>query len=151
MKKNPLITLFIIAFCSLLQAQDHAVPYTLEDRDRLIRLEIELKALRTEMNTKFESIQIQFGSIQTQMDTRFGSIQTQINDLKNLFYWGFGILITLFMFLFGYIIYDRSTAKSPVREKTYSKDEKMKAIEKVLKEFGKEQPKFAKILKSYGL
>jgi hypothetical protein len=33
--------------------------------------------------------------------------------LKSLFYWGFGILITLFVFMLGYMIWDRRTTMQP--------------------------------------
>ena len=150
MKKRFYISLIYIFpfFCF---AETVEVPFTLDDRDRLIRLEGDLKSLHNEMNIKFESI------IES-MNVRFDAQQQQINDLKyaiadnrTLFFWGFGIIIVFMLFIFGYIIWDRRTALFPVREKTFSLDEKMKAIEKVLKEFGKEQPKFAEILRTHGL
>jgi len=47
------------------------------------------------------------------MDVKFDSQQRQLDDIKALFYWGFGILITLFIFMFGYMIWDRRTAMQP--------------------------------------
>jgi hypothetical protein len=51
------------------------------------------------------------------MDIKFESQQQQINDLKTMFFWGFGIMITLMIFMLGYMIYDRRTAMHPIREK----------------------------------
>ncbi len=135
--------LFLILFvsCSLTSfTQSTSVPFTLEDRDRIIRTEQELKSLRNEINTRFES-----------MDTRFESQQRQINDLKEsisdikiLLLWGFGILFSLFLFMLGYIIWDRRTALNPVRIKT-------ETISNILRDFAKENAKFAAILRTYGL
>ena len=102
------------------------VPFTLEDRDRIIKIQIK-------MDERFESI-----------NTRFESQQRQLDDLKTLFYWGFGILFSLMLFLLGFIIWDRRTAMEPVRERTQS-------LILTLREYAKEQPKLADILRSYGL
>ena len=102
------------------------VPFTLEDRDRIIQMQIK-------MDERFKSI-----------DTRFEYQQRQLDDLKTLFYWGFGILFSLMLFLLGFIIWDRRTAMEPVRERTQS-------LILTLREYAKEQPKLADILRSYGL
>ena len=102
------------------------VPFTLEDRDRIIKIQIK-------MDERFESI-----------NTRFEYQQRQLDDLKTLFYWGFGIMFSLMLFLLGFIIWDRRTAMEPVRERTQS-------LILTLREYAKEQPKLADILRSYGL
>ena len=56
-----MLLLFNIALISsAIVLEDIAVPYTLEDRDRLIRVESEQKELRNELNTRFESIDKRF-------------------------------------------------------------------------------------------
>jgi hypothetical protein len=102
------------------------VPFTLEDRDRIIQMQIK-------MDERFESI-----------NTRFESQQKQINFQIELFYWGFGIMIALMIFLLGFIIWDRRTAMEPIRKHTQS-------LIFTLREYAKEQPKLAEILRSYGL
>ena len=109
------------------------VPFTLEDRDRIIKIQIK-------MDERFESINTRFESQQRQLD----DLKTQLDDLKTLFYWGFGILFSLMLFLLGFIIWDRRTAMEPVRERTQS-------LILTLREYAKEQPKLADILRSYGL
>jgi len=77
MKPYLLVLLFcftLLGFPSLAQEQQVVVPYTLADRDR---------AIRTEAN----------------MESKFESQQRQLDDIKTLFYWGFGILITLLIFI----------------------------------------------------
>jgi hypothetical protein len=135
MKKAGLIILFFIA---MLQAtpQSQQVNFTLEDRDRIMRTEERVQSLRNEMNTKFGAI-----------DTKFEAIDSKIETL----YWGFGILIALMLFLFGYIIWDRRTALNPVQNKTLSLEERMSKIEFVTREHAKINPGFAEILKNAGL
>ena len=160
MKKYLMLIVFVS--CSLaVFSQSSAVPFTLEDRDRIIRTEQEIKSLRNEMNTRFESLNSKFESIDTKfeslnikfesIDTKFESQQLQINNLKDsigdikvLLLWGFGIMFSLFLFMLGYMIWDRRTALNPVRIKT-------ETISNILRDFAKENVKFAEILRSYGL
>ena len=134
-----LITILFIMFSTSLFAQEE-VPFTLEDRDRLIRLEAEQKALRNEMNARFESIENEFG-------TKLESQQGQIDDLKIMFRWGFSILITLMLFILGYIIWDRRTALNPIRERVEQEKIEVEKIKAVLKEMGESDQKIAEILK----
>jgi hypothetical protein len=111
------------------------VPFTLDDRDRLIRLEAEQKALRTEMDAKFEGVYNQFNSL----------------------YWALSLLIGLVIINLGYTIWDRRTAIHPIKEKLKDlekdKDEidkKMVEVDKIkaaLKEMGESDQKIAEILK----
>src|SRR5665647_1156074 len=95
--KKLLILVFVLLFSGILKAQEQqvVVPYTLADRDRAIRTEAKLE-----------------------------SQQLQLDDVKSLFYWGFGILITLFMFMLGYMIWDRRTAMQPALEKSIEAEAK---------------------------
>ena len=140
-------------FSTSLFAQEE-VPFTLEDRDRLIRLEAEQKALRNEMNSlrsemnalrnemnaRFESIENEFG-------TKLESQQGQIDDLKIMFRWGFSILITIMLFILGYIIWDRRTALNPIRKMVEQDRIEVEKIKFVLKEMGESDQKIAEILK----
>ena len=104
MKPFAIISLLFLSLISLPasgQEKQVIVPYTLADRDRAILTEAKITAFEARM-------EIRFGNIENQ----FKSQQKQIDDLKTLFYGGFSILITLFLFMFGYMIWDRRTAYS---------------------------------------
>ena len=131
-KKYLLIFVFISCYITIF-SQSSTVPFTLEDRDRIIRTEQEIKSLRNEMNTKFDSQQLQINNL-----------KENISDIKVLLLWGFGIMFSLFLFMMGYMIWDRRTALNPVRIKT-------ETISNILRDFAKENAKFAEILRSYGL
>jgi hypothetical protein len=120
--KNLLILVFILFFSGILTAQEKqiVVPYTLADRDRVIRIEAKMEVLEA----KFGALESKMDGLESKMDVKFESIQIQINQLSTLFYWGFGILITLFIFMMGYMIWDRRTALQPALDKATSADAK---------------------------
>ena len=116
-----------------IMAQTQEVSYTLDDRDRIIRVEAKME------------------SLETKMDIKFDSQQSQLNDIKTLFYWGFGILITLFVFMFGYMIWDRRTAMKPALDKAEVAEDKSKSLIFVLREYARKKPELAEIMKVHGL
>jgi DNA repair exonuclease SbcCD ATPase subunit len=149
-------------------AQTREVPFTLDDRDRIMRTEEKLnsmnsdlngkiesvngtvESLRNEMNAKFDAVETRFEAI----ETRFEALETKIDAVNSKFeplYWAFGILITLMFFILGFIIWDRRTALNPIQHKTYSIEERMNKLENVFREQAKKDPAFAELLKIAGL
>ena len=122
--KKLLILVFVLLFSGFLKAQEQqiVVPYTLADRDRAIRTEAKLE-----------------------------SQQLQLNDVKSLFYWGFGILITLFIFMLGYMIWDRRTAMQPALEKSIEAEAKSSNLIRALRDYSKKHADLAEILRSHGI
>ncbi|MCX7087158.1 MAG: hypothetical protein NTV00_03790, partial [Methylococcales bacterium] len=108
MKKTftSILIFIIVCLSSYGQEQQLIVPYTLADRDRAIITKKKISALDSRIEVKFESQ------------------QRQLDDIKVLFYWGFGILITLLVFMLGYMIWDRRTALQPALEKAADADTK---------------------------
>jgi len=99
-----------------------------------------MNSLRNEMNARLESI-----------DKQFEYQQKQIDDLKTLFYWGFGIIITLIVFMLGYMIWDRRTALKPALVQAEEAKDKTINLIVALREYAKSHPDLAEILKTYGL
>ena len=122
--KKLLIIAFVLLFSGVLKAQEQqvVVPYTLADRDRAIRTEAKLE-----------------------------SQQIQMDDIKTLFYWGFGILITLYIFMFGYMIWDRRTAMQPALEKSFEADAKSSNLIRALRDYSKKHTDLAEILRTHGI
>ena len=128
------IFVFLILATNLFAQQD-AIPYTLADRDRLIRVDAEIKSIRNEMagfrietSAKIEGlrnemysfrneINTKFESFQNETNTKFDAINQRMDDQLTLLYWGFGILFSMMLFLLGYNIWDRRTLISPLKEK----------------------------------
>jgi hypothetical protein len=126
--KKLLFLVFVLLFSGILKAQEQqvVVPYTLADRDR---------SIRTEAN----------------MELKFESQQRQLDDIKALFYWGFGILITLIIFMLGYMIWDRRTAMQPALERSSIAEENSRTLISTLREYAKKHADLAEILRSHGI
>lgn len=131
-----LLFLSLLSLPALAQEQQVVVPYTLADRDRAILTEAKISAL----DVRFESI-----------DKQFMYQQKQIDDIKTLFYWGFGILITLFIFMLGYMIWDRRTAMKPALEQASKAEESSRNLITMLREYSKKHPDLAEILRTHGM
>jgi len=134
--------LFLSLHClpALAQEKQVVLPYTLDDRDRAIRTEAKMEALDAKME-----------ALETKMDVRFESIQKQIDQISTMFYWGFGILITLFIFMLGYMIWDRRTALQPALDKVADAEAKSANLIRVLREYSKKHADLAEILRTHGV
>jgi uncharacterized protein YlxW (UPF0749 family) len=137
----------IIPFSSFTQEE---IPFTLDDREKLIQIEEKLNSTNERINSTNERINStneRITSLEKQMNIKFESQQNQIDDLKIMFRWGFSILITLMLFILGYIIWDRRTALNPIRERVEQEKIEVEKIKAVLKEMGESDQKIAEILK----
>ena len=139
-KKTIWVAVILILSFIPTDAETIEVPFTLEDRDRLIRLEVEQKALRNEMNIRFESIDRRFESLQNSVDRRFDSLQ-------RMMYFILGAIVALF----GYLLYDRRTTLYPIKRKTEELEEKNTIIINVLKKQAKGNKQLTEILKLAGV
>ena len=132
MKQSLLILLFLLP--SLLQAMEKEIPFTLDDRDRIIRTEQKVESLRTELNTKIDS---KFDGLRSEMNARF-------DQLFNVLWAIIGIFTTMMVSVFGFAFWDRKLSLAPM------KAENLKTLN-ALREFAEHQPKLREILKNAGL
>ena len=109
------------------------LPFSQDDRDRLIRVETKVEALDQRID---------------EMNLRIDDLRGEMRDLKTFMLWGFGILFGGMGILITVVIWDRRTALSPVIRRNKELEER---VETVFKEYAKIEPKFAKILKAEGL
>ncbi len=78
------------------------VPFTLEDRDRIIRLE--------------ENQREGFRALMQRIDDtnkRIDDTNKRIDDMISIMLWGFGVLFAGMMSLIGFVIWDRRSALAP--------------------------------------
>ncbi|MDZ7777828.1 MAG: hypothetical protein U5L09_20560 [Bacteroidales bacterium] len=127
---------------SFFVAAQQEVPFTLEDRDRIIKLEERLNSTNERINSTNERI----ASLERQMNVKFEAQQKQIDDLKTMFTWGFSVLITIMLFILGYMIWDRRTAVRFLRENQLQQKIEIEKIKTALKEMGESDKKIAEIL-----
>ncbi len=97
MKKEMLLVIIlgVVFFSSSPAVWGEEVPYTLEDRDRLIRVEATLKEFK-------ESV-----------DKRIDSVDNRIGRLETVMMGGFGLLFTSMVGLVGFVLWDRRSALAP--------------------------------------
>jgi len=142
MKRLKFIVIMIL-FLSGQSVWAKDVPYTLEDRDRLIRVETKIE----QIDKRFEQIDKRF----EQIDKRFEQIDRRIERLETTMMGGFGLLFTTMIGLVGFVLWDRRTALSPAIRKNKELEERGDKIEKALKEYAYKEPKLAEILRNVGL
>ena len=109
------------------------VPYTLEDRDRLIRVETILQEFK-------ESV-----------DKRIDSVDKRIERLETVMMGGFGLLFTSMIGLVGFVLWDRRTALAPAIRASREVAEREDRIERALQELAQTDPRVAEALKHVGL
>ena len=83
------------------------------------------------------------------------SIRSEIkelsDELKGFMLWGFGITFAGIFALIGFVLWDRRTAIAPVIRETKDLIEREQKIERVLKEYAREEPRLKEIMKRGGM
>ncbi|MEI7491168.1 MAG: hypothetical protein WCK92_07215 [Bacteroidota bacterium] len=125
--------LFLMFLPAISRAESKDIPFTLDDRDRIIRTEQKLEALKTEMKIRFDA-----------NDKRFENIDKRFDQLFNFLWAIIGIFTTMMVSVFGFAFWDRKLSLAPLKRE----DEKLKSV---LREFSRSQPKLAEILKNAGM
>ncbi len=136
MNKVVFIFLIVLIFCNATTAFCKEVPFTLEDRDRIIRLEAKLD----EIDKRFE-----------QMDKRFEQIDKRFEQVIS-FLW---ILTTIFIAItsatIGFAFWDRKTSLKPIEEKVTINEEKLEHALAALRKLASVDKKVHAILKEFNL
>ncbi|MCX6240775.1 MAG: hypothetical protein NTX43_03070 [Bacteroidetes bacterium] len=134
MKAIQRIFVFLLLFLPLfIKAETKEIPFTLDDRDRIIRTEQKVEAIKAEMNARFEGV-----------DKRFESIDKRFDQLFNFLWAIIGIFTTMMVSVFGFAFWDRKLSLAPLKRE----DEKLKSV---LMEYSRFQPKLAEILRNAGM
>ncbi|MBI3815297.1 MAG: hypothetical protein HY279_12650 [Nitrospinae bacterium] len=137
------------------------IPYTLEDRDRLIKIETSLKEFKESIDKRFEQVDKRFDQIDKrfeQVDKRSDGIERRLERLETVMMWGFGLLFTSMMGLVGFVLWDRRTTVAPVVRSIKEKEEdiedlkrKERALEDVLRDYAFGGKNLAEAMKARGL
>ncbi|NQV02994.1 MAG: hypothetical protein HQ542_10130 [Bacteroidia bacterium] len=131
-------SLLLIPFLAIAGVKE--VPFTLEDRDRMIRTEEKVESIKTEMTARFETVNNQF----TAVDKQFEAIDKRFDQLFNFLWAIIGIFTTMMISVFGFAFWDRKLSLAPLKKQ----DQKILAV---LVDYAKTQPKLSEILKNAGL
>ncbi len=128
-------------------ARAEEVPYTLEDRDRLIRVETILQEFKESVDKRIESVDKRIDGV----DKRIESVDKRIERLETVMMGGFGLLFTSMIGLVGFVLWDRRTALAPAIRKSRELEEREERIERALRELAQQDPRVAEALKHAGL
>ncbi len=139
------IVLVVIAVVSVFARSGHPVwgeevPYTLEDRDRLIRIEASLQEFKASVDKRFEQVDKRFERV----DKRFDQMMGFMGILASVF--GGLVAVTI-----GFAVWDRRTALAPAIRKSRELEEREERIERALRELAQKDPNVAEALKHAGL
>ena len=134
------------------------IPYTLEDRERLIRLEEQMKALNQKIDSQNEKFETKFDAINEKFETKFDAINGKFQARFDSINEKFSMLFTLIYFvlggimgLIGFVLWDRRTFLKLVKDKNRELAKRNDTLEQVLKDYAKSQPKLAEVLRLYNI
>ncbi len=152
-----MIYIFIVFLVSALftsNAYGKEVPYTLEDRDRLIRVETKIEQLEKRFSERFNDINNRFEEI----NRRFEDINRRLDQFMTFLIILAGIFTTLTLGVIGFALWDRRTIIRRAKEETLEEIEKrgnlkklVDALTEVLIELSKIDPRIEAILKKFGI
>ena len=135
-----IILFFLLALPMIGNAETKEIPFTLDDRDRIIRTEQKVESVKTEMNARFETVNQHF----TAIDQHFTTVDQRFDQLFNFLWAIIGIFTTMMVSIFGFAFWDRKLSLAPLKKE----DQRILAV---LVDFAKTQPKLSEILKNAGL
>ena len=129
-----IVLALIINLCAF--AQNREIPYTQEDKERLIRLEVKVDEGFKRIDERFESMEKRFDSMEKRFDSMEKSFDLQISEIKSLFLslflWGFGVLFGAIGLIFGYLLYERRTTISTLDNNDKLLEERVEKLEREL-------------------
>jgi hypothetical protein len=142
------VVFFFISLPFLVWAETKEIPFTLDDRDRIIRTEQKVEAIETLMKSRFEAnetgMKSRFETVETGMKSRFETIDQRFDQLFNFLWAIVGIFTTMMISVFGFAFWDRKLSLAPMRKENTK-------ILTALRDYAETQPKLREILKNAGL
>ena len=142
MKRFPAVVLFFFFLVPSL-AQGQEIPYTLEDRERIIRIESRMDVIEARM----DALEMKMGALEMKVDARFDLLNARIDTL----FWLVGLVAGLVSIMFGFLIWDRRTALKPAIEKAAMAENMSKQIICTLHDYAQKNDRMKQSLKSYKL
>ncbi|MDO8445653.1 MAG: hypothetical protein Q7T53_06080 [Deltaproteobacteria bacterium] len=161
-----ILLLLMLVMLSATHVHSKDVPFTQEDRDRLIRVEEGLKATNQRIDGFDKSVNQRIDGFDKSVNQRIDgferSVNQRIDELKisnqqqfdklyTLILWGFGILFGGMGMLISFVMWDRRTALAPAIDKIKAVEEREELLERVLKEMARKDANTAEALRHAGL
>jgi len=112
-----LILIILCFFNGAIFPYEKEVPFTQEDRDRIIRLEEGLKSVNQRIDDTNKRLEEGLKSVNQRIDDTnkrieegLKSVNKRIDELRDFMLWGFGLLFGGMGLLIGFVLWDRRTA-----------------------------------------
>jgi nitrate reductase NapE component len=148
------VSLFCL-FPLFVHAELKEVPFTLDDRDRLIRTEQKVEALDAKIDMKIDGVNGKIVGLRSEMNGKIDGLRSEMNarfeaidkrfDQLFSFLWAIiGIFTTMMVSVFGFAFWDRKLFLAPVKREN-------RKMLMALRDYAKHQPKLQEILKNAGL
>ena len=114
-----LIGCILLFLPGLLLAEVKEIPFTIDDRDRIIRTEQKVENL----NTKIDAIALRLDNkidskvdgLRFEMNARFEAADKRFDQLFNFLWAIIGIFTAMMISVFGFAFWDRKLSLSPLR------------------------------------
>ena len=153
--KRVFLHIALFLFGGILYAQgDRSVPFTLEDRDRILRIEQRLDA----MDKRFEQVDKRFEELRADMNARFEQVDKRFEQQHNTIIMLIGVFATITAITIGFALWDRRTMIRPFETKVKEIEANIdnlktsnKNLLESLRELAKTDTRLAEILKQFNL
>jgi len=156
------LCLIVVTVCSGRAVWAEAVPFTLEDRDRLIRTETTLQEFKDSVDRRFEAIEQRFEAIEQRFDDSEkrsdgrlqdfqASVTGRLADLNRFLTILAGIFISLVIAVISLVIWDRRTALAPAMRRSQELELREDRIERALRTLAQKDQAMADALRQVGL
>jgi DNA repair exonuclease SbcCD ATPase subunit len=158
-------------------AQAKEVPYTLEDRERLIRVETKLVEMEKRFESRFEEVDKRLESLEkrfearfAEIDKRFESIEKRFESLERQIDRQSFIFVTLIVAILAFAFWDRRTIIRKAKEETLEeiekridselqkvieigveRDQKVEKVIQVFRELARKDEEVARVLREWNL
>lgn len=144
----------LIFFAFIAQSQDR---FTEKDREILISLQIQSKVSDQRFNRideKFSKIDERFTKIDdrfAKIDERFDKVDTKFDSINSTIFMFFGLMMTLFIALFGFIMWDRRSTTKPIETRQTELEQEVLVYKKIFKEVASGKPLTPELLHQFGI
>jgi hypothetical protein len=138
-QKIILFVMLILPFAGIAETKE--MPFTLDDRDRIIRTEQKVEALNAKVDNKVDGLR---NEMNTKIDGLHSEMTARFDQLFSFLWALIGIFTTMMVSIFGFAFWDRKLSLAPLKKQD-------QRILSVLVDFAKTQPKLSEILKNAGL
>lgn len=150
-----LMCVMIVTPCLSRSVQAEDVPFTLEDRDRLIRIETTLTEFKERVDQRFEEFQKSVDGRFAQVDQRFEIFQKNMDerfaDLHSFLMILAAIFSGLVIAVISLVIWDRRTALAPAMRRSQELELRGDRLEQALRTLAQKDPNVAEALRQVGL